>query len=146
MRRVAFAVGGPPARPRRPLRAPDAAAGAGRRGRGDRRPLLRLDPRHDRLHRYRLAFHDDDLREHAPRRRRNLGVHLVGGDLEDRLVALHLVADLLQPLRQRALGDRFAHLGHDDVNACHCDVLLLGVSRNAARLPHAPDHDRWKQY
>src|SRR6185503_16122403 len=42
----------------------------------------------------------------------------------DRLVALHLIADLLQPLRQRPLGDRFAHLGHDDVYACHRITLV----------------------
>ena len=72
----------------------------------------------------------------------NLGVHLVGADLEDRLVALHRVADLLQPLRQRPLGDRFAHLGHDDVNACHVRILSLGVSGCGARPPHPPQHDR----
>jgi hypothetical protein len=55
--------------------------------------------------------------QHSGDRRRDLRVDLVGRDLEDRLVPLHFVADLLQPLRQRPLGDRFAHLGHDDVNA-----------------------------
>ena len=58
----------------------------------------------------------------------NLGIDLVGRDLEDGLVALDLVADLLQPLRQRPLGDRFAHLGHDDVNACHVLILSLGFA------------------
>ena len=53
----------------------------------------------------------------------NLGVDLVGGDLDERLVRLHAVADLLQPAEDRALGDRLAHLGHGDLNArgagCH---------------------------
>ncbi len=54
--------------------------------------------------------------EHARGRRRDLGVHLVGGDLEQRLVALDLVPDLLHPLGDGALGDRLAHLGHDHVS------------------------------
>ena len=62
--------------------------------------------------------------------RRDLGVDLVGRDLEDRLVALHRVADLLQPLRQRPLGDRFAHLGHDDVNTCHALILSIRSLRS----------------
>lgn len=45
--------------------------------RSDRRTLLRLDPRHQCLDRHGFAFADDDLGEHASRRRRNLGVHLV---------------------------------------------------------------------
>jgi hypothetical protein len=47
---------------------------------------------------------------------RNLGVHLVGRDLEDRLVPLDGVADLLEPPGHRPLGDGLAHLRHDDVD------------------------------
>ena len=50
------------------------------------------------------------------RGRRHLGVDLVGRDLEQRLVGLDLLADLLQPLRDRPLGDGDAHLRHDDVD------------------------------
>ena len=58
---------------------------------------------------------DADLLQHARGRGGDLGVHLVGGDLEQRLVALDLVADLLHPLGDGPLGDGLAHLGHDDV-------------------------------
>jgi hypothetical protein len=44
----------------------------------------------------------------------DLGVHLVGGDLEEGLVAAHRLADFLDPADDGALGDRFAHLGHQD--------------------------------
>src|SRR5699024_3641028 len=42
----------------------------------------------------------------------DLGVDLVGGDLEQRLVDLDLVALGLQPLRDRALGDRLTERRH----------------------------------
>ena len=71
----------------------------------------------------RLAFLDQHLRQHAGGRRRNLGVDLVGRDLEQRLVALHAFAGLLQPLGQRSFDDAFAHLGHHDV-----DHMVLSVS------------------
>ena len=58
-----------------------------------------------------------DLGEHAGDGRGNLGVDLVGRDLEDRLVALNGVADLLQPLGDGALGDGLAHLRHQDFGA-----------------------------
>ena len=51
----------------------------------------------------------------AGRRRRDLGVDLVGRDLEQRLVALDRVADLLDPADDRAFGDRLAHLRHHDI-------------------------------
>src|SRR5262249_162118 len=58
----------------------------------------------------RLALVDLDLEERPRDRGGDLGVHLVGRDLEDRLVPLDRVADLLQPLRDGALGDRFTPL------------------------------------
>ena len=48
-----------------------------------------------------LAFLHQHLGEHAGGGRRNLGVHFVGRDLEQRLVALDVLAGLLQPLGQR---------------------------------------------
>ena len=93
------------------------------RGRGRRRSRhgarLGLDLRHDGLHRDRLALGHQDLRQHARRGRGNLGVHLVGADLEDRLVALDRVAHLLHPPREGALGDGLAHLRHDHINLGH---------------------------
>ena len=57
-----------------------------------------------------------DLGERAAHRRRHLGVDLVGGDLEQRLVLDHRLAHLLEPLRDRALGDGLTELGHRDVS------------------------------
>ena len=121
----------------KPGRAP--AARARRRGRGSRglfRPDRRvgLDLGDHGLHRDRLAFLHQDLGQRAGRRRRDLGVHLVGGDLEDRLVPLHRLADLLDPAGQRALGDGLAHLGHDDVYLGHTE---LPVSTPRAISPPA---------
>ena len=56
-------------------------------------------------------------------RRRHLGVDLVGRHLEQRLVLGDLVADLLEPLRDRALGDGLAELGHSMTSmACSLPV------------------------
>src|SRR5919204_347412 len=55
-----------------------------------------------------------DALQHPRHRRGHLGVDLVGGDLEQRLVDLDLVALLLQPARDGALGDRLAELRHLD--------------------------------
>ena len=108
---------------RRPCgeRAPRASGGAGRRPAGWRgaaavaaSPSAAITPT-TVLIGDRRARRDADLLEDARGRRRDLGVHLVGRDLEQRLVALDAVADVLQPLRDRALGDRLAHLRHDDV-------------------------------
>ena len=53
-----------------------------------------------------------DRQQGARDRRRDLGVDLVGGHLDQRLVDLDAVADLLQPAGDGALGDRLAQLGH----------------------------------
>ena len=63
-----------------------------------------------------LALGDEDLGEHARCGRGHLGVDLVGRDLEQRLVGVDVVADLLQPARDRALGDGLAELRHRDVH------------------------------
>ena len=75
----------------------------------------RADRGDDAVDRNRLPFLDLDLGQHACRRRGDLGVHLVGGDLEQRLVAIDRIADLLDPADDRAFGDRLPHLGHHDV-------------------------------
>src|SRR5438046_1772128 len=66
---------------------------------------LGLDLRHDGVDRDGLSFLDLDLGERAGRRRGDLGVHLVRRDLEDRLVARHLVSRLLEPAREGPLRD-----------------------------------------
>ena len=64
--------------------------------------------------RHGVALGDQDLVQHARRRGRDLGVDLVGRDLQQRLVDLDVVADRLQPTRHGALGDGFAQLRHAD--------------------------------
>src|SRR5437763_16819878 len=53
---------------------------------------------------------DEYLRHPSRSRRRNLGLHLVGGNFHDRLVGLHPVDVALSPLLYRALGQ-----GHDNL-------------------------------
>src|SRR2546427_648654 len=76
--------------------------------------LARLaDHTHDRIDRDGLALRDLDLEKRPGDGRGDLGVDFVGRDLEDRLVALDRIPDLLEPLGDGPLGDRFPHLGHD---------------------------------
>jgi hypothetical protein len=98
--------------------------GCGRRGFRFGRLSLGGDARDDGVHRHGVAFLGEDLGEHARGRRGDLGVDFVGGDLEERLVAIDLVANLLEPLGYGPLGDGLAHLGHYDV-MCHGFLLLL---------------------
>ena len=128
-------------RPERPpapgVSALDAASslGSGLSGRGLGRglrlrpraaPRLAADHRELRPDLDRLALRDEDLRHDAARGARDLGVDLVRRDLEQRLVGLDLLALLLEPLRDRPLGDGDAHLGHHDVD---------GFSRGHATRP-----------
>src|SRR6266545_4494594 len=61
-----------------------------------------------------LVLLDLDRLQDAGHRGGDLGVDLVGGHLEQRLVRLDPVALLLQPAGDGALGDRLAELGHPD--------------------------------
>ena len=61
-----------------------------------------------------LPFGNTDLGHRAGNRRRHLRVDLVGRHLEQRLVGVDVVADRLEPLRDRALGDRLAELRERD--------------------------------
>ncbi len=70
-----------------------------------------------------VAFLHPDLGEHAGHRRRHLGVDLVGRHLEQRLVVGDGVTDVLEPLRDGALGDRFTELWERDV--CHGRSLFF---------------------
>ena len=47
---------------------------------------------------------------------RDFGVHFVGGDLKEGLVADDRFALLLQPACESSFNDAFAHLGHYDVS------------------------------
>ena len=68
-------------------------------------------------HLNRLIGFRGDVYKRSGHGRRNLGVDLVGRDLDQRLVGLDPVADLLQPTQDRAFGNRLPHLGHGDLNA-----------------------------
>ena len=68
-------------------------------------------------HLNRLIGFRGDVYKRSGHRRRNLGIDLVGGDLDERLVGLHPVTNLLQPTQDRAFGNRLPHLGHGDLNA-----------------------------
>jgi hypothetical protein len=86
-------------------------------GRRRLRPVLLAlvgDDRQWRADGDRLALGHEDLAQHAGMRGRNLGVDLVGGDLVERVVDGDGITDLLQPLRDRAFGDRLPELGHRD--------------------------------
>ena len=63
-----------------------------------------------------LSFLDENLRERARSRARHLGVDLVGRDLEQRFVRLDVFALLLEPARDRSLGDGHTHLRHHNVD------------------------------
>ena len=90
---------------------------------GDGRASVRLDVGHNRADFDGLAFRDNNLNEGAGCRRRDLCINLVGRDLQDRLVTLDGVANLLHPLRNCALGNGLAHLGHRNFNTSHARSL-----------------------
>ena len=69
----------------------------------------------------RLAFLGDDLAEHAGGRRVDLERHLVGFEFDQRLVGLHRVAGLLEPLADGGLGDGFAEGRYADFSR-HCQA------------------------
>jgi hypothetical protein len=67
----------------------------------------------------RVAFGGVDLDHGAGRRGGDLCVDLVGRDLDEDLVGLDSLPLLLVPLKDGALGHRFAHLRQGDL---HCGV------------------------
>ena len=62
--------------------------------------------------RHGVVLLDEDLLQRPCHRGRDLGVDLVGRDLEQRLVDLHAVAHTLQPPRHGSLGDGLAERRH----------------------------------
>ena len=106
----------------------------GRSGRLGRRGAAALfDTRHDGVDADGLAFLDHDFGQRPGGGRRNFGVDLVGGDLEERLVAFDALAGLFQPFGQGAFYDAFAHLGHHYVG--HVSSLFrVQASWQATRI------------
>jgi hypothetical protein len=56
----------------------------------------------------------------------DLGVDLVGRDVDERLVGLDRVADLLAPFEDGSLGHGLAHRGHRDLDRRASGHLLQG--------------------
>ena len=101
------------------------------------------DDADDRVDLHRGALGDLNLLQRSRRRGGNLGVHLVGGYLEERLVALDLVANLLEPFCEGTFGDRFAHLGHNYVSR-HRIPSRVGGRCKYARAPM--DYKAWDRW
>ena len=95
------------------------AAGLG----GGRRAGAFLDLAEQRADRDGLAVLGGDLAEHAGRGRRHLDRHLVGLELDQRLVDGDRIARLLEPVADGRLGHRFAERGDADFShgstSCH---------------------------
>ena len=86
--------------------------GLGWRGCG-RLPVGRLvDDRELGANGHRFVLGHGNPAKNPGRWGRYLGVDLIRGDFEQRLVSLHALAFLLQPARDGALGDALAELGH----------------------------------
>ena len=64
------------------------------------------------------------LHHHAGDRGGDLGVDLVGGDLDDRLVERDGVALLLVPLEDGAFGDGIAHRRHDNLHRARASTAI----------------------
>ena len=108
--------------------------GLGRRrfGRGGRRlrrsgGTVLVDDREFRADGDRLVLGDGDAAQHAGHRRRDLGVDLVGGHLQQRLVGLDVLALALEPARDCALGNALAELWHRYGDRHDVPLLLFGV-------------------
>ena len=90
-----------------------------------------------------VSFRDLDLGEHTTGGRGNLGIHFIGRDFEERLVSLHRVTRLFQPLGDGAFKNRLTHLGHDDIGRHGLPFALRTPYSSAIpRLPwnrKAPD-------
>ena len=115
----------------------------GFRGRGTWRCRFSAAANHcnDAVDRNRVAFLRENLGENAGRRRGNLRIDFVGRDFKQRLVAIHLVADLLDPADDRALGNGFAHLRHQYIHGSVMSVLRRHAPRAPLRRSPRPSSD-----
>ena len=91
---------------------PAAVRTAHHRSPATRRGRAVTDDREVGADRHRVVLLDEDLLQRAGHRRGDLGVDLVGRDLEQRLVDLDAVADTLQPARHGPFGDGLAERRH----------------------------------
>ena len=101
---------GPVRQPARP--APVRGAAADAAADDPPRLLVGLDDRDLGVVGDRGPLLGQDLAQDARERRRDLGVHLVGDHLDERLVLRDRVTGLLEPASDRPLRDTLAELGH----------------------------------
>ena len=94
--------------------------GSGSGLRGSRRASAFLDLAEQRADRDCLAVLHGDVGEHAGGGRRHLDGHLVGLELDQRLVDRDGFAGLLEPLADGRLGDGFAERGNADFSHDNC--------------------------
>ncbi len=80
---------------------------------------------------------NEDLRDRSRDGSRQLGVDLVGGDLDQRVVHRHRVAGLDEPLQHGALGHGVAHLrdGHVDELGLGRRLGVAPAARGGSPLP-----------
>src|SRR5580704_19684120 len=88
---------------------------------------------------YRIDLHGVpldhfDVLQNTRGGRRDLSIHLVSRDLEQRLIALHFVAGLLQPLGNGSLKNRLAHLRHYDIGRHNFLLRSPSGSSRAGRI------------
>ena len=76
--------------------------------------ILITDLGDDGAHVYRVILISNDLEEHTGYWRRDFGIDLVGGNLQQRFIDLDLVANLLQPLSHSAFSYGLAQFRHFD--------------------------------
>jgi hypothetical protein len=74
-----------------------------------------------------------DLGQLPGGRRRDLDRHLVGLELDERLIGLHRIARLFQPFADSGLGHGFAERRHADL-CCHFGLALFLVAPRRLRL------------
>ena len=109
-----------------------------RRGRGlAGRACAFLDLSEQRADGDRLAVLGRDVAEHAGGGRRHLDRHLVGLELDQRLVDRDRIARLLEPLADGRLGHGFAERGHADFS--HGAIFLAVVPADERRTIRTDD-------
>src|ERR1019366_2711805 len=87
---------------------------------------------HDGVDLNGVAFGNLDFLKDSAGGRGDFGVDLVGGNLEQRFVALDLVTGLFQPLGDGPFENRFAHLGHDYVGR-HSSLSMKPFANGGGR-------------
>jgi hypothetical protein len=108
------------------------------RRRRSRRAFTFVQHAEQRVDLDRVAFLRGDLAKRSGGRRRHFQRHLVGFQFDQRLAVADGVADILEPLADRCLGDGFAQRGYADF-CCHCSVFparILGF-RSCRHSPSA---------